>query len=132
MFVWIKVRGPIRPRKTHDVLDIQLSADNGYPMARCIKMNSSPSCLIRGITRGLMTSSKYIWPITVPTLKTCRSVRLPVQIAAQTIRLALSYLSSFATVKSANPSPRCLQTSRRPSLKSKQNLDSSLNTAWRY
>jgi hypothetical protein len=98
----------------------------------CIKMNSSPSCLMRGITRGLMTSSNYLWPFTVPILKRCRSARPPVQIAAQTIRLAPPHLSCSAAVQSANLSAWCLQTHRRPSLKSKQNLDSLLNTTWHH
>jgi hypothetical protein len=91
-------------------------------------MNSSPSCPMRRITMGLMTSSKYFRPFTVPILKTYRCVRPPVQIYVQTIRLAPPYLSCSASAQSTHFAARCFQTRRRPSLKSNKNLNSSLNT----
>src|ERR1700729_2990153 len=41
LFNWIKVRRTSRPRETHDVIDIQLSAYNVCPMARCIVVHKN-------------------------------------------------------------------------------------------
>lgn len=60
------------------------------------------------------------------------SVRPSAQIAAQTIKLLLLYMSCYTTAWSANPCPACLQTRWRPVLKSKQNLCSSMKTTRRH